>query len=50
MIEAKTKFEPVFGAFTGNTADLVIEARADKSFSLRRKKDPRLNYGDNEYI
>lgn len=50
VIEAKTKFEPVLGAFTGNTDDLVIEASADRSFSLRRKKDPRLNCQNKEYV
>jgi hypothetical protein len=43
VIEANTKFEPALGAWTGNT-DLVSEAIADKSFSLRRKKEPRLTY------
>ncbi len=45
VIEAKTKFEPIFGACTGST-DLVSDARADKSFSLLRKNDPRLTYGN----
>ena len=49
VMEEKTKFEPILSACTGNT-DLVNEARADKSFSLLRKNDPRLTCRKKEFI